>query len=208
MTHRTTQHPGATPESLPEAEARAKPAAGGGPAPSDRPLYLGVDLGKVTTSIALGELADDGSLRVLRTAAERHLGEPLAPFLAFYRSIDTSASAGIAATGLHGERVGEPAFSGLPEEIAQELAAAWLYPDGPLNVVRVGGGGYSVLTRDARGHVSYEANERCSAGTGETVEGLCARLGRTLEEAVSLAQQSPDGVTVTSRAAPCSPRAS
>ncbi len=102
---------------------------------------------------------------------------------------------------MHGERVGEPAFSGLPEEIAQELAAAWLYPDGPLNVVRVGGGGYSVLTRDARGHVSYEANERCSAGTGETVEGLCARLGRSLEEAVSLAEQSPDGVTVTSRCA-------
>ncbi len=108
---------------------------------------------------------------------------------------------GIAATGVYGERLGEPAVGGVPEEIAQELAAAWLYPDGPLNVVRIGGGGYSVLTRDAQGRVRYEANERCSAGTGETVEALCARLGRSLQDAVALAEASPDGVTVTSRCA-------
>ncbi len=108
---------------------------------------------------------------------------------------------GIAATGVYGERLGEPALGGVPEEIAQEQAAAWLYPDGPVNVVRVGGGGYSVLTRNAAGDVRYEANERCSAGTGETVEGLCARLGRSLHEAVALAEASPDGVTVTSRCA-------
>ena len=67
--------------------------------------------------------------------------------------------------------------------------------------MRVGGGGYSVLTRDARGRVNFEANERCSAGTGETVEGLCTRLGRGLDEAVAAAEASPDGVTVTSRCA-------
>ena len=136
-----------------------------------------------------------------RRRAERHLGEPLRPFLAFYRELDHRRLAAVAATGLYGERLGTPALGGLPEEIAQELAAAWLYPDGPLNVVRVGGGGYSVLTRDAGGRVGYEANERCSAGTGETVEGLCARLGRSLDEAVELARQSADGVTVTSRCA-------
>ena len=76
-----------------------------------------------------------------------------------------------------------------------------LLGDGPFNVVRVGGSGYSVLTRDARGVVSFEANERCSAGTGETVEGLCNRLGRDLDEAVRLAEASPDGLVVTSRCA-------
>ncbi len=165
------------------------------------PLVLGVDLGKVTTALALGELGADGTLRVLERRAERHLGEPLRPFLAFYRELDHRRLAAVAATGLYGERLGTPALGGLPEEIAQELAASWLYPDGPLNVVRVGGGGYSVLTRDAGGRVGYEANERCSAGTGETVEGLCARLGRSLDEAVELARQSADGVTVTSRCA-------
>jgi activator of 2-hydroxyglutaryl-CoA dehydratase/predicted nucleotide-binding protein (sugar kinase/HSP70/actin superfamily) len=118
-----------------------------------------------------------------------------------YRRLDFSRLAGVAATGVYGDRLGEPALGGLPEEIAQEAAAAWLYPHGPLNVLRVGGGGYSVLTRDAGGRVNYEANERCSAGTGETVEGLCTRLGRSLAEAVELASRCPDGVTVTSRCA-------
>ena len=136
-------------------------------------LFLGVDLGKVTTCLAVGELSADGELRVVETRAERHLGEPLRPFLELYGTLDVSRLARVAATGVYGDRLGEPALGGLPEEIAQEAAAAWLYPDGPLNVVRIGGGGYSVLTRDGCGRVSYESNERCSAGTGETVEGLC-----------------------------------
>ncbi|HEY5386369.1 MAG TPA: BadF/BadG/BcrA/BcrD ATPase family protein, partial [Thermoleophilia bacterium] len=164
-------------------------------------LFVGVDLGKVTTCLALGEVSPDGELGVVETHAERHLGDPLGPFLELYGKLDLTRLAGVAATGAYGDRLGEPALGGLPEEIALEAAAAWLYPDGPLNVVRVGGGGYSVLTRDARGRVNYESNERCSAGTGETVEGLCSRLGRSLAEAVALAEASPDGVTVTSRCA-------
>ncbi|MFA4966439.1 MAG: BadF/BadG/BcrA/BcrD ATPase family protein, partial [Thermoleophilia bacterium] len=174
------------------------PARTGAP---DRPLFLGVDLGKVTTSVALGEVAAGGELRVLETRATRHRGEPLGPFFELYAQIDAGRLAGVVATGIYGDRLGAPVLGGLPEEIAQEQAAAWLCPDGPLNVVRVGGGGYAVLTRDARGRVRYEANERCSAGTGETVEGLCSRLGRSLTEAVELAEASPDGVAVTSRCA-------
>ena len=183
-------HPLARPRTLPSDGS----AAGA-------PLFVGVDLGKVTTSLAVGELGGDGELRVVETRAERHLGDPLRPFLDLYRDLDIGRLAGVAATGVYGERLGMPALGGVPEEIAQEQAVAWLYPDGPLNVVRVGGGGYSVLTRDSGGHVRYEANERCSAGTGETVEGLCGRLGRSLEDAVALAEASPDGVTVTSRCA-------
>ena len=83
------------------------------------------------------------------------------------------------ATGAFGDRLTAPALGGIPEEIAQEWAARALYgADGALTVVRIGGSGYSVLTRDAAGRIDYERNERCSAGTGETVEGLCgaARL--------------------------------
>ena len=164
-------------------------------------LFLGVDLGKVTTCLAVGELSIDGGLRIVETHSERHLGDPLRPFVELYGRLDLRRLAGVAATGVYGDRLAEPALGGLPEEIAQEAAAAWLCPGGPLNIVRVGGGGYSVLTRDARGRVSYEANERCSAGTGETVEGLCTRLGRSLAEAEALANETPDGVTVTSRCA-------
>ena len=171
------------------------------PSRPDSPLLLGVDLGKVTTSLALGELEADGGVRVLGAWSERHQGDPLQPFLEAYRGLDHRRIVGIAATGIHGDRLGAPVLAGVPEEIAQEAAAAWLYPDGPLNVLRIGAGGYSVFTRDAQGRVAYEANKRCSAGTGETVEGLCSRLGWTLDEAIELAQASADGVTVTSRCA-------
>jgi activator of 2-hydroxyglutaryl-CoA dehydratase/predicted nucleotide-binding protein (sugar kinase/HSP70/actin superfamily) len=175
--------------------ARSSAGAGVGP------LFLGVDLGKVTTCLAVGELSADGDLRIVETHAERHLGDPLRPFLDFYGRLDITRLTGVAATGVFGDRLGDPALGGLPEEIAQEAAASWLYPHGALNIVRVGGGGYSLFTRDARGRVAYEANERCSAGTGETVEGLCTRLGRSLAEAVELAEGSPDGIVVTSRCA-------
>ncbi|NLE22685.1 MAG: hypothetical protein GX624_07905 [Actinobacteria bacterium] len=181
--------------------SRPRTQSSHGPGAAARPLVLGVDLGKVTTSLAVAELGPDGEPLLLETRAERHLGDPLRPFLEAYRELDAGRLAAVAATGVYGERLGAPAVGGVPEEIAQEEAAAWLYPEGPLNVVRVGGGGYSVLTRDAAGTVRYEANERCSAGTGETVEGLCARLGRSLEDAVALAEAAPDGVTVTSRCA-------
>ncbi len=164
-------------------------------------LALGVDFGKVTTCIALGEIDACGELRIVQASAERHLGEPIRPFAELYGRLDVRRLSAIAATGVYGERLADPAIGGLPEEIAQEQAADWLYPDGPINVVRIGGGGYSVLTRDARGRVRFEANERCSAGTGETVEGLCSRLGRSLEDAVELARSGVDAVTVTSRCA-------
>ena len=99
------------------------------------------------------------------------------------------------------DRLGAPVVAGIPEEIAQQEAVTALRPDGALTVVRIGGGGYSVLARDAAGRFTYEPNERCSAGTGQTVEGLCSRLGRTLDEAVALAEAAGDSLTVTSRCA-------
>ena len=48
----------------------------------DARLLIGIDAGKVTTSLAWGRPGDDGSLTVEGTSAARHLGEPLAPFFA------------------------------------------------------------------------------------------------------------------------------
>jgi activator of 2-hydroxyglutaryl-CoA dehydratase/predicted nucleotide-binding protein (sugar kinase/HSP70/actin superfamily) len=165
-------------------------------------LLIGVDAGKVTTSLAWGRVGEEGLLIVEGTSAARHLGEPLAPFFSLYRSLGPARIAGVVATGAFGDRLAPPALAGIPEEIAQEWAVRALYDDdGPLNVVRVGGSGYSVLTRDAAGRIEYETNERCSAGTGETVEGLCSRLGCSLDEAVALASRADRGIAVTSRCA-------
>jgi activator of 2-hydroxyglutaryl-CoA dehydratase/predicted nucleotide-binding protein (sugar kinase/HSP70/actin superfamily) len=168
----------------------------------DSRLLIGLDAGKVTTSLAWGRRAADGTLVVEGSRAARHLGEPLAPFFALYRELGAGQVAGVVAAGAFGDRLAPPALGGVPEEIVQEWAARATYgADGPLAVVRIGGSGYSVLTRDGGGRIAYETNERCSAGTGETVEGLCARLGRGIDEAVALAAAADRGITVTSRCA-------
>ena len=173
------------------------------PAPDDGPrLLIGLDAGKVTTSLAWGRVGADGALVVEGSSAARHHGEPLAPFFALYRALGAARVAGVVAAGAFGDRLTAPALGGIPEEIAQEWAARALYgADGALTVVRIGGSGYSVLTRDAAGGIDYERNERCSAGTGETVEGLCGRLGCGLDEAIALAAAADRGITVTSRCA-------
>ena len=175
--------------------------AGHDRAGSDR-LFIGIDAGKVTTSLVWGRLGTDGAPVVEGRSDERHRGEPLAAFFALYRTLGAERVAGVVGAGTFGDRLTPPALAGIPEEIAQEMALRALYGErGPLNVVRIGGSGYSVLTRDAGGRIDYEKNERCSAGTGETVEGLCSRLGCTLDEAVALASAADSGITVTSRCA-------
>ena len=191
---------------FPSAPLRAR-APEGSSAPTGAPLFIGADLGKVTTSLAVGELGDDGQLRVLETRAERHLGDPLRPFLELYRELDAGRLAGIAATGVYGERLGEPAVGGVPEEIAQEQAAAWLYPDGPLNVVRVGGGGYSVLTRDAAGSSATRATSAARPAP-ERPSRACAPVSAARSRRPSRSRRRARTASPSPAAAPCSPRAS
>ena len=165
-------------------------------------VLIGVDLGRVTTSLAVGSLDASGGLAGVHARSERHFGEPLQPFLRLYGELGAGAVAGVAATGVYGDRLAPPVTAGLPEEIALEHLVRERYPDGgPINVVRIGGGVYSLLTRNERGDFAYERNDRCSAGTGEVIERLCARLGATLDEAIALAAESDDGVAVTARCA-------
>ena len=109
-------HPARSPESTHDAGA-ARPGAGlDGSAAAATPasrLFVGVDLGKVTTAVAVGEAEPGGELRVVATHAERHFGDPLAPFLRAYRELDRERVAGLAATGVYGDRLGAPAAGGV-----------------------------------------------------------------------------------------------
>ncbi len=164
-----------------------------------RATVVGMDIGKTTLSFAVGGVSCDGRLEIERAGFERHLGRPLEAFARLYCTLDHGALRGIAATGVHSGRLGAPIASGLPEEIAQEHAAGVLAPGGPLNVVRLGGRGYSVLTRDREGRFRFEENDKCSAGAGETIEKICARLGHSLEEAVELAGRGTDPIPISAR---------
>src|SRR5664280_1899775 len=118
-------------------------------------LFIGIDAGKVTTSLVWGRLGADGAPVVEGHSDERHRGEPLAAFFTLYRNLGAERVAGVVGAGTFGDRLTAPALAGIPEEIAQEMALRALYGErGPLNVVRIGGSGYSVLTRDV--HALYD----------------------------------------------------
>jgi len=168
-----------------------------------RRLVVGADLGKVTSSLAWGWVNADGVVSAVRTACERHRGSPLASLERLYvdlrAQVGPEGIGGMVATGHFSVRLGRPVVTGVPEEIAEERAAAHLYPQGALNVVRVGGSGFSILVRDEEGGVLFENNDRCSAGTGETIERLCERLGSSLDEAAQLAADCPQPLPLTAR---------
>jgi len=171
---------------------------------SDSPhLLIGIDMGKTTVSFATGELAEDGACENIRTTNERHFGRPLELFIKYYRELDHRNILGIAATGIYGNRLIKPVVTGVPEEIAQEYATLKLHSTaGPVNIIRLGGRGYSILTRDesrAGARFNFEENDKCSAGTGETIEKICGRMGLTFEQAIGLAENASESIPITAR---------
>ncbi len=164
-----------------------------------RDTLLSVDIGKATISFVKGELSANRDFQITTTGFERHLGDPVEAFEQLYRDIDHGSLLGVTATGVFADRLAEPVISEIPEEIAQEFATRMLYPDGPLNIVRLGGSGYSILTRDKDGRFRFEENDKCSAGTGETIEKICLRLGLSLEEAIELARGVENPIPITAR---------
>jgi len=163
-------------------------------------ILIGVDMGKTTLSFAVGEVNEKGGLEHIQEESARHKGEPVEHFARLYRSFNHRSILGIVATGVYSNRLTGPVVSGLPEEIAQEYATQALYPGpGPINIIRFGGSGYSVLTRDSSGLFHYDKNDKCSAGTGETIEKIAGRMGLSLAQAVDLAGKASESVPITSR---------
>ena len=163
-------------------------------------IVLGLDLGKATMSIASAVMSEDGSLSDIQTRSERHLGSPLEYFKDLYNELDHGNIAAIAATGAFSNRLKDPIISEVPEETAQEITTRRLFNDkGPLNIVRMGARGYSILTIDEDGNVRFEENDKCSSGTGETVEKICGRLGLSLDEALAEVKKADESIPISAR---------
>ncbi|MBI2566000.1 MAG: hypothetical protein HYV63_03055 [Candidatus Schekmanbacteria bacterium] len=161
----------------------------------------GCDLGKCAARFVLAEVGGVDGLVVLDKQYVSHEGRPMETFRAWYAAESVGSRCGaLAVTGLYGAEVAEPGLGGLPESVCLE-AALRHRPDlaGSLNMVSVGARGYSVLTRDSNGHVSYLENDKCSSGTGETMVKIAARFGLSLQEADRLASTAAESIAITAR---------
>jgi len=89
-------------------------------------------------------------------------------------------------------------YPSIVEKIAQEEAARFLYPGQDLTVIRLGGGGFSVLNIKSSGLSKYLQNPRCAAGVGSFLDQIMARVGLNVVQADKLAKDSK-GLEITKR---------
>ena len=166
----------------------------------DAVRVAGCDLGKATACFVVAKVGRDGALEVESKEARAHEGRPLEAFREWYRREGIAACRALGATGLHADEITAPALTGLPEEACVEAALALDEGiSGAVSVVSIGARGYSVLTRDDRGRIRTLENEKCSAGTGETMVKIAGRFGLEIDEADRLAASAESAVPITAR---------
>ena len=89
-------------------------------------------------------------------------------------------------------------FPSVVEKVAQEEAARFLYPNQDLTLIRLGGGGFSVLKIKTSGLSEFKQNPRCAAGVGSFLDQIMARVGLSVLEADKLVGDAK-GIEITSR---------
>ncbi|MCW5830527.1 MAG: hypothetical protein KIT79_14570 [Deltaproteobacteria bacterium] len=160
----------------------------------------GCDLGKAAAKFAVARICDDGALAVESFRCIPHNGRPFDVFREWYWEQGISSCAALSATGLYAEELVAPVISGLPEDACVASALRLRQDlDGPVNLVSLGARGYSVFTRNERGHINYIENDKCSSGTGETIVKIAGRFGLDLEEADRIAMAAQAGIPITAR---------
>ncbi len=160
------------------------------------------DLGKVSASFVIARSDGDGSLEVEHSSSIPHEGKPLELFARWYREQRVADCAALAATGVYADPLTAPVRV-LPEQACLE-AALGLLPELPpsVNLLSVGGRGYAALARsphEGRVHWRYLENDKCSSGTGETIQRMTARFGLTIEQADTLATSAERSRPITAR---------
>ncbi|HCY88615.1 MAG TPA: hypothetical protein DHV36_25995 [Desulfobacteraceae bacterium] len=169
------------------------------------------DLGKATASFSTAMVTEDGTIRIEDIRTMEHLGKVTEVFANWYDEQDISTCAFLCATGVNAEKFSDNVLI-LPEDTCQE---AWLedmsdkpagFPEA-MNLVSVGAGGYSVLSRSTSGNdgntpqyiYQFLENDKCSSSTGETLQKLAGRFGYSLEEADAMALETDQEISITAR---------
>ncbi len=166
---------------------------------------IGLDLGKVSFKAVCLE-KDNGQWQIKERFWKVHQQKIKEVWQELEAKWQINKDDRIVATGrLHRDRVREMLpFPHIPEKVAQEEAIRYLYPEQEPTLIRVGGGGFSVLKLKKVGRSEYKENPRCAAGVGSFLDQIIKRLGlgdikqadRLSRDAKSLEITSRCGVTM------------
>lgn len=164
-------------------------------------LYLGIDVGSVSTDLAL---IDDGK-RVVASAYLRTRGRPIEAVQRgleeIRRALPTGGViAGVGTTGsgryLAGAVVGADVIK---NEITAHAVAAMHFLPGVQTVIEIGGQDSKLIIIRNGVVVDFGMNTMCAAGTGSFLDQQAARLGIPIEEFGDIALRSKSPVRVAGR---------
>lgn len=168
----------------------------------------GFDLGKSSIRLVILDYESSSKFKVKKSIYKSHEGRPFEVFSKLYEENNVVTCSAIGATGVYSFELRDPALI-LPEDSCQE-AVLKNTPgfEGPINLISVGGRGYSVLTQNplvskngSSEQYSYQflENDKCSSGTGENMLKIAGRFGMSIEEADNLAHETEEVIPITAR---------
>jgi predicted CoA-substrate-specific enzyme activase len=155
--------------------------------------YLGIDVGSVTTKLALIDDRD----RVLWSAYRKTMGQPIRVLQSALGDLSRQVNptiAGVGATG-SGRRLALHLVGAdvVKNEITSHALASITMVPGVRTIIEIGGQDSKlIIVRDGV-VVDFSMNTVCAAGTGSFLEHQAARLGLAVEELgnYALASKSP-----------------
>jgi predicted CoA-substrate-specific enzyme activase len=164
-------------------------------------VYLGIDVGSITTKVVLTDAED----RVLAHAYLRNAGKPIAAIQEGIRRIIQRAGnplpvEGVGTTGsarhLAAYLVGADVVK---NEITAHAVAVIDYVPDVRTIIEIGGQDSKIIIMREHVVVDFAMNTVCAAGTGSFLDQQAARLGISIEEFGDRALRSHNRVRIAGR---------
>ncbi len=162
--------------------------------------YLGIDVGAVSTNLALL----DEARNVIFASYLRTAGDPLSSVARIMAGAHDKIAAGriggCAATG-SGRHLAAALLRAdlVKNEITAHAAAALHFFPEARTVIEVGGQDSKIIIIDHRTVVDFAVNNVCAAGTGSFLDHQAARMGLSIDDFSELAADAEETVHIPGR---------
>lgn len=131
---------------------------------------IGIDIGKISFKAVLL----DDRRQIKKTFWESHRQEILKVWQKLKHEWQIGDKDQVIVTGRFRKLLPYPS---IVEKVAQEKALRFIYPDEEITIIRLGGGGFSVLKTKKGGPSEFRQNPRCAAGVGSFLDQILKRVG-------------------------------
>lgn len=152
---------------------------------------IGIDIGKISFKAVLV----DSEKNIIKTFWKKHRQDIEKVWQTLKIEWQISEKDQIIVTGRFRRLLPYPS---VVEKVAQEKAARFLYPNEEVTVVRLGGGGFSVLKVKDGTLSEFKQNPRCAAGVGSFLDQILNRVGLKILD-IDTITENAKGLEITSR---------